>query len=204
MHFGSFSVEPGAVLLVRGASGCGKSTLLHLLCGVLPIANGSGTATLDQLHLENMPGQARDRLRPHIVGWMPQRQLMINPLSVLDNVLLPVSLAGHVAATTRQLANDLLQALAISELSGQRPATISVGQAARACLARAMVTKPKLLVADEPTASLDRLSTQLVAKEILAFARDGGAAVIASHDPQLRELLTTGGGHSFAELELPG
>ena len=203
MVFGSFTVAAGSILLVRGASGCGKSTLLHLLGGVLPIAANGGSAMLDGLDMAKLSSSARDRLRPLQVGWMPQRQFMINSLSVIDNVLLPVSLAGTVDAEVRDRALHLLRVLAIPELSTQRPATLSVGQAARVCLARALLATPKLLLADEPTAALDEASSRLVAGQICAFATAGGAAIVASHDPQLRALLAAESAVGLSELELP-
>lgn len=203
ISFGSFTLEAGTILLARGASGCGKSTLLHLLGGVLPVGANCGSATLDGLDIAKLSSSARDRLRPLLVGWMPQRQIMINSLSVIENVLLSVSLAGTVDDSVRDRAAQLLSTLAIPELSNQRPATLSVGQAARVCLARALLAKPKLLLADEPTAALDEASSRLVAAQIVQFAAAGGAAIVASHDPQLRTWLAADRVANFSELELP-
>lgn len=201
--FGSFALSAGTVLLVRGASGGGKSTLLHLLGGVLPLGSNCGSASLDGADIATLSSAARDRLRPLLVGWMPQRQFMINSLSVVENVLLPVSLAGKVDTAVRDRAAQLLNDLAIPELSNQRPSTLSVGQAARVCLARALLARPKLLLADEPTAALDETSSRLVAAQIAAFAAAGGAAIVASHDPQLRAWLAVDNSANFSELELP-
>ena len=201
--FGSFELNAGSILLLRGASGCGKSTLLHLLGGVLSIAPNSGTAVLDGLDIAAMTSSARDRLRPMLVGWMPQRQFMINSLSVIDNVLLPVALVGGVDAEVRRRATSLLQTLAIVELGELRPTTLSVGQAARVCLARALLAKPKLLLADEPTAALDDASARLVAEQMLAFAATGGAVMVASHDRELRSLLEADSVAVINELALP-
>lgn len=203
MSFGSFTLGAGSVLLARGASGCGKSTLLHLLGGVLPIASNRGCAMLDGLAIATLSNAARDRLRPLLVGWMPQRQVMINSLSAIENVLLPASLSGTVDAAVRDRAVALLNVLAIPELANQHPATLSVGQAARVCLARALLARPKLLLADEPSAALDEASSRLVAAQIIAFAAAGGAALVASHDPQLRAWLADDKAVNFSELELP-
>lgn len=200
--FGSFTLSVGGILLLRGASGCGKSTLLHLLGGVLSIAPNSGTAVLDGLDIAAMTASARDRLRPTLVGWMPQRQFMINSLSVLDNVLLPVALVGGVTAEVHRRATRLLKSLAIVELAALPPTTLSVGQAARVCLARALLANPKLLLADEPTAALDDASARLVAAQMLAFAASGGAVIVASHDRELRALLETDAA-GVEELVLP-
>ena len=201
--FGSFTLDAGSVLLLRGESGCGKSTLLHLLAGVLSISANSGSAVLDGRDIAAMTTSARDRLRPKLVGWMPQRQLMINSLSVLDNVLLPMALIGGVDAEVRRQATNLLHSLAIVELAALRPTTLSVGQAARACLARALLAQPKLLLADEPTAALDEASACLVAEQMLAFAATGGAVLVSSHDRALRSLLEAGAVADIDELVLP-
>lgn len=200
--FGSFTLNAGSILLLRGESGCGKSTLLHLLGGVLSISANSGSAVLDGRDIAAMTTSARDRLRPRLVGWMPQRQLMINSLSVLDNVLLPMALSGGVDTEVRRRATSLLESLAIVELAAQRPTTLSVGQAARACLARALLAKPKLLLADEPTAALDDASAQLVATQMRAFAAAGGAVLVSSHDRALRSLLEADAVAAIDELVL--
>ena len=201
--FGNFTLNAGSILLVRGASGCGKSTLLHLLGGVLAIERECGSAILDGVDIAALAAPARDRLRPASVGWMPQRQFMIQSLSVFDNVLLPMALISRVDAEVNRRAASLLHSLAISELSQQRPATLSVGQAARVCLARALLAKPKLLLADEPTAALDEASARLVAEQMLAFAAAGGSVIVASHGREFRDLLEADAVASVHELSLP-
>ena len=199
--FVDLTLDAGSLLLVRGPSGCGKSTLLHLLAGVLPVSIGSGSVRLDGRELAGMSMRARDQLRPHVVGWMPQRQFLMSGLTVLDNVLLPVSLRSKTDATTLGRAESLLNSLAISDLSGVKPATLSVGQSARACLARALLACPQLLLADEPSAALDEASASLVAGQIARYVDAGGSAVVASHDPQLRQMLAASCGGKFSETE---
>jgi putative ABC transport system ATP-binding protein len=201
--FGSFTLYAGTILLIRGASGSGKSTLLHLLGGVLSITASNGAASLGGVDIGLLSSAGRDRLRPSLVGWMPQRQCLINSLSVLDNVLLPVALSGRVDQEVRRRARSLMHSLAILDLVAQRPATLSVGQAARVCLARALLAKPKLLLADEPTAALDEASARLVAEQMLAFAATGGGVIAASHDREFRAMLEADAVSSLQALELP-
>ncbi len=205
IRFGSFSLDAGRAILLRGGSGAGKSTLLHLLCGVLPIQSDHGAVRLAGQSLQTLTRSERDALRPYTVGWMPQRQFLMTSLTVLENVLLPASLAGRADEATRERAMALLQAFAIADLASVRPQTLSVGQAARASLARALVTKPKLLLADEPTAALDAMSSRLVIGQIARYVHGGGAAIIASHDPAIRALwdAVSDGQAALAELELP-
>ena len=188
IRFCNFSLDAGQAILLRGGSGAGKSTLLHLLCGVLPIQPQSGTVVLAGQSLQTLSRSGRDGLRPYTVGWMPQRQFLMTSLRVLENVLLPASLAGRADETTKQRAMALLQSFAIADLAHVRPQTLSVGQAARASLARALVTQPKLLLADEPTAALDAVSSRLVIEQIARYVQSGGAAIIASHDPAIHAL----------------
>ena len=206
ISFGSFSLDAGCALLLRGGSGAGKSTLLHLLCGVLPIQPQSGSAVLGGQSLQTLSRSERDGLRPYAVGWMPQRQFLMQPLTVLENVLLPASLARRADESTQDRAMALLQSFAIADLAHLRPQTLSVGQAARASLARALVTQPKLLLADEPTAALDAVSSGLVIEQIARYVERGGAAIIASHDPAIHALwdAVSDNKRTLAEMALPG
>ncbi len=205
IRFGSFSLDAGDALLLRGGSGAGKSTLLHLLCGVLPIHAACGRVVLAGQSLQSLSSSERDGLRPYTVGWMPQRQFLLTSLTVLENVLLPASLAGRADDATIRRATALLHAFAIADRAHLRPQTLSVGQAARASLARALVTQPKLLLADEPTAALDAASSRLVIEQIARYVQNGGAVIIASHDPAIRPLWDTvsDGKAKLAEIELP-
>lgn len=191
IDFGSFSLSAGQVMMLRGASGSGKSTLLHVLAGVLPVARDQGSVALAGMALHTFSSAQRDRLRPRTVGWMPQRLCLIQSLSVRDNVLLPITLTASAAsapdAVTR--ADALLASLNIASLAPRRPRDISVGQAARVSLARALIAEPALLLADEPTAALDAESAARVAQAIAAFVTAGGTAIIASHDEALTQQL---------------
>ena len=205
ISFGNFSLDAGHALLLRGGSGAGKSTLLHLLCGVLPVQAASGTVVLAGQSLQTLTRSERDGLRPYAVGWMPQRQFLMTSLTVLENVLLPASLAGRADDAACKRATALLHSFAIADLAHLRPQTLSVGQAARASLARALMTQPKLLLADEPTAALDAVSSGLVIEQIARYVQGGGAAIIASHDPAIHPLWdsVSNSDATLDEIELP-
>lgn len=201
----AFTLQAGDIALVRGASGSGKSTLLHLLAGVFAVVepgaarapaapHGRGRVQVGAVALHGLPTAARDALRPHSIGWMPQRQLAIASLSVLDNVLLPQSFVATVTDADRARAHGLLRALDVADLAERPPATLSIGQLARVCLARALVAQPRLLLVDEPSAALDDATTALVARQLLASAAAGMAVVVASHDAHLQALLAAKSG----------
>jgi putative ABC transport system ATP-binding protein len=186
------TLHPGEIVVLSGRSGSGKSTLLHLITGVLALPQTLGSISIGGKELAALSQTERDSLRPYAVGWMPQRVHLISALSVLDNVMLPITLgaAARSSATStltdkhvmRQRAIALLDAAQISQFANTLPSSLSVGQASRACAARALVANPQLLCADEPSAALDRDSANAMAAMIANYVQAGGAAVIASHD----------------------
>lgn len=184
----AFTLREREIVILRGRSGSGKSTLLHLVAGLLALAPSDGRIALDGQALAGLSQTARDRLRPHRVGWVPQRVHLIGALSVLDNVLLPVALSaspdtpGPSPVAARERARFLLQDAGIDSLAHCEPGKLSVGQAARACIARALLCTPRLVCADEPSAALDLASTATIAAMFAHYCRVGGAALIASHD----------------------
>jgi ABC-type lipoprotein export system ATPase subunit len=183
-----FNVATGEIVVLSGRSGSGKSTLLHLLTGVLAFGREEGSIELAGKEIATLSQRERDRLRPYLVGWMPQRVHLISALSVLDNVMLPLTL-GEGKGATQERANALLGEADISELANALPSTLSVGQASRVCAARALVANPRLLCVDEPSAALDQASAQVIARMLTSYVRGGGAAVIASHDRVFIEAL---------------
>jgi putative ABC transport system ATP-binding protein len=184
----TFNVAAGEIVVLSGRSGSGKSTLLHLLTGVLALSPEQGSIELVGKEIATLSQHERDRLRPHLVGWMPQRVHLISALSVLDNVMLPLSLGENKYASPEHAAALLCEA-DIGDLANALPSTLSVGQASRVCAARALVANPKLLCADEPSAALDQASAQAIARMLASYVRGGGAAVVASHDRAFIEAL---------------
>jgi putative ABC transport system ATP-binding protein len=188
----SFELRPSEIVVLSGRSGSGKSTLLNLVSGVLALARLQGSIRVDDLELAGLAQATRDRLRPHTIGWVPQRVHLISALNVFANVMLPISF-GHASdsATADSLsaksdfsarALALMREAEIDALEHALPAQISVGQASRACVVRALVARPRVLCADEPSAALDRNSSAAIARLFARYAHEGGAALIASHD----------------------
>lgn len=170
-----------AVLL--GPSGSGKTTLLLAIAGLAQVI--SGRAEVKGQSLEHGAGAAADRLRGRLLGFVFQDIHLIAGLSVLDNVLLAAYAAG--AEQDRRRALELLEAMGLAGLAQRRAETMSRGQAQRVAIARSMLLRPSLILADEPTASLDDAACDSVATLLSKAVRETGAALlIATHDARLR------------------
>jgi putative ABC transport system ATP-binding protein len=191
----SFELQRGEIVVLSGRSGSGKSTLLHLVTGVLALKRAQGTIRTGEIELADLSQAARDHLRPHTIGWVPQRVHLISALSVFDNIMLPITLGSTQKSKTKDefvtRAIALMKEAGIADLANALPAKVSVGQASRACVVRALVANPRVLCADEPSAALDRESAEAVAKLLTRYAFDGGAALIASHDAAFIDALKT-------------
>ena len=181
-------VAAGEVLAVTGPSGSGKSTLLHVMAGVLvPDAgrvdyHGADT-TQDIAALDEA---ARSRLRLKEFGFIFQFGQLLPDLSALDNVTIPLLLAGAPRRKALARARETLVELGLSEHLDKRPTQLSGGQAQRAAVARALVTNPHILFADEPTGSLDSLAAERTMEVLLASVRSRGASlVIITHDARI-------------------
>jgi putative ABC transport system ATP-binding protein len=165
-----------------GASGTGKTTWLHILAGILrPI---SGDVTLDGEALYP-PAERDDRWRARRIGVVPQKLHLLASLSALDNVRLAQYLVGNAEHGT---ALALLTELGLHARLHARPEELSVGEQQRVAIARAIVNKPCLLLADEPTSSLDDSSAKQAVDLLFEAARMTGALlVVATHDARIRE-----------------
>jgi len=180
----SISVEfpTTSISVVTGRSGSGKSTLLSLL-GLL-LTPTSGHLTISGRHTETMSDYARSRLRGTHVGFLFQDALLDPTRTVLDNITEGALFAGLSPRGLRSSASDLLRQvdLDIDLLSERLPATISGGQAQRVALCRALIKKPVIVLADEPTGNLDTDSSRIVMDVLSRTADSGAAIIIATHD----------------------
>ena len=175
--------EQGAQWLMLGPSGSGKSTLLHVLAGILRPA--SGQAVVAEQDLGALSEAALDRFRGKHIGIVLQRLHLIDSLSVLNNLLLAQYMAGAKQDAAR--VREVLASLDLADKASAMPHELSHGQAQRVAVARAVVNKPKLLLADEPTSNLDDVRCMQVLDLLLDQARACGATlVIATHDQRIK------------------
>ncbi|PPK94285.1 putative ABC transport system ATP-binding protein [Kineococcus xinjiangensis] len=177
----SLSVVPGEVVAVTGPSGCGKSTLLHVAAGLLRPQEGRASLLGQDLH--HLDETARAVLRRREVGIVLQYGQLVPDLPLLDNVALPLLLDGGDLAQSRTAAQEALERVGLQDAAQAVPAEVSGGQAQRAAVARALITSPRVLFADEPVASLDPAGARQVLGLLMSAARLGGAAlVLVTHD----------------------
>lgn len=185
------ALEAGRTLFVHGPSGSGKSTLLALMAGVL--LPRAGSVCLQGQDWSRLSAGARDARRADLVGVIFQQFNLLPYLSVLDNVLLPARLCAargrRCEPAPAQAAQALLGRMGLpAPLWSRRADALSVGQQQRVAVARALAARPALVLADEPTASLDPANTAAAMDLIQAACREDGAALLCtSHDPALRE-----------------
>ncbi|MFE1307529.1 ABC transporter ATP-binding protein [Streptomyces sp. NPDC058755] len=180
----SVELRAGEILAVTGASGSGKSTLLHCLAGI--VRPDEGAVAYDGQRLDQLPEKRLSELRRTDFGVVFQFGQLIPELTALDNVALPLLLAGTDRAGARERAGAWLEQFGVRGQEELRPGEMSGGQAQRVALARALVTGPKVVFADEPTGALDSLATEQVMTALVHTAREAGTAVLLiTHDAQV-------------------
>ncbi len=179
----SLTVDHGEAVAVLGPSGSGKSTLLNLVAGL--DRPTSGTVTVDGARIDTLGEAASARYRRATVGLVFQFFNLLDDLTVFDNVVLPAQLAGASRAETTRRANDLLGALGIDRHARAYPGRLSGGERQRVAVARALMNRPALLLADEPTGALDTASGTDVRRLLTDLHADGQTIVLVTHDRTL-------------------
>ncbi|MDY7100708.1 MAG: ABC transporter ATP-binding protein [Actinomycetota bacterium] len=180
----SLIVEPGELVAVMGPSGSGKSTLLHCVAGL--IRPEQGEVWFEGFELSAMADAARSHVRLTRMGLVFQFGELVPELSLVENVGLPLWLAGTRRRDAFDRARELLDRFDVADLADRRPAEVSGGQQQRVAVARALATRPAILLADEPTGALDTVNAQLVLESLIGAARDEGTAVVlVTHETRL-------------------
>jgi putative ABC transport system ATP-binding protein len=203
LAFPDVDVAQGAVLLLSGPSGCGKSTWLALVAAL--VRPTAGSLTVAGQTLDTMKSVASDAWRAVAIGLLPQKLHLSESLSVYQNLAMAQWAAGQPEDAQRILT--ALQALGVQDLAQRKPSQLSGGQAQRVALARAVLLRPQVILADEPTASLDDAAAADAIGLLLATAKTQGATlVIATHDARVAPLISphANGRIGFQRLNLPG
>jgi len=179
-------IEQGRSIVIVGPSGCGKSTLLNIIGGLDHAT--SGRVLLGGRNLAELNDDDLARVRNREIGFVFQLHHLLPQCTVLENVLVP-TLAGRddtSGSATRDRARDLLDRVGLADRVSHRPGELSGGQRQRVAVARALVNKPKLLLADEPTGSLDEESARSVAELLAELNRDEGVTLVTvTHSREL-------------------
>ena len=185
----SLRLEPGELALLEGPSGSGKTTLLAVAAGLLRPDAGEVRIGGQVLPLGDV--EARRRLRARSIGFVFQRSNLLPGLTALENVLVQAALAGLGAGEAERRARELLEALGVAHLAGRLTGGLSAGEEQRFAVARGLVHAPLVVLADEPTASLDGPAGRSVVEALLALGRERGAGIlVATHDHRLAPFAT--------------
>ncbi|MDB5796509.1 MAG: ftsE [Paucimonas sp.] len=177
----SLQIKPGELVFLTGPSGAGKSTLLKLAAAIEKPTRGA--VMVGGQDVGRLPPAALPYLRRKL-GLVLQPQRLLQDRSVLENVMLPLLVAGAMRPEAAKRALAALEKVGLAHKSTQAPASLSGGEQQRAAIARAVVHRPQLILADEPTANLDRANGERVMDLLRTFHHAGVTCVIATHDEQ--------------------
>ena len=179
-----FSLESGELVEITGRSGSGKSTLLSMMAGMLVPTGGS--ICIDDTDIYSMKEEERSRLRNDRIGLIPQGHTALRSLTVLENVMLPFVLY-HRETPPEDRAKELLQKVGLFDMKDERPNALSGGELRRMAVARALLMKPAVLLADEPTAGLDDENVELVMELLRSAADEGASVLLVTHENEARK-----------------
>ena len=176
------AIEQGKLTLLMGRSGSGKSTLLNMLAGLL--APTSGTVTYGDSDIYKLDDDKLSAFRLEHIGVIPQGQTAVGSLTVIENICLSFMIHGNAdeRAAAHTYARELMERFGIAELENELPSALSGGELRRMAIARAMIRKPDVVFADEPTCDLDDENTELVLQILKNTAENGTSVFMVTHE----------------------
>ena len=185
-HAGQFTLDKGGQLLLTGPSGSGKTTLLHMIAGLL--APSGGEIYFNGQRIDNMPERERDLWRAQNIGYVFQKLNLIEALTAEENILLAGYFAGGDMAALKKRAQNLLERVGLAAKKDVLPGKLSIGEQQRVAVVRAVINSPVLLLADEPTASLDAENSRVVLGLLRSLCCENGTALLLStHDESVKQ-----------------
>lgn len=180
----TFTLREGELSLIIGPSGSGKTTLLSLIgCVIYPSA---GTLWVDGKEVNSLTQDQKASLRLHTIGFVFQNFNLLAPLNAEENVMMPLLLQHIARDEAKHRTREALERVNMLDRRKSLPKQLSGGQQQRIAIARALVTNPKIVLCDEPTAALDSKSLVVVMQELRRLADGGKSVVVVTHDPRLK------------------
>lgn len=181
----NLQLNEGELLLIIGPSGSGKTTLLSLLgCLIYPT---EGTLQIDGQVVNKLSSSKMASVRLNTIGFVFQQFNLLSALTAEENIAFPLKMQNLPTAQIKQRTEEVLKKVNMWEHRKKLPKQMSGGQQQRIAIARALVTNPKIILCDEPTASLDKDSLYIVMDELKQLAQDGKAVAVVTHDPRLTD-----------------
>lgn len=181
----NLKVNEGDFLALLGPSGCGKSTLLHIL-GAMDTAN-RGEVAMEGKKFGDIKGSKLNELRLHSIGFIFQTFNLMPTLSALENVMLPMKLAGTPRRVAKEKAKLLLEEMGLQDRMKHLPAQLSGGQKQRVAIARALANDPALILADEPTGNLDSENGEMIIQLLQKLNKEGHTIIMVTHNAELAD-----------------
>lgn len=184
----NLSIKQGELLAIVGTSGSGKSTLLHIL-GALDKPS-AGSVCFKDKNIHQLSAKQQAKWRNQELGFVYQFHHLLSEFSAIENVAMPLLIAGENIDTAKQKATQLLKRVGLSERLNHRPSELSGGERQRVAIARALINQPSLVLADEPTGNLDAKSAESVYQLLVELNQELGTAfVVVTHDQHLANKL---------------